>query len=132
MARPSGPKTRCGGRWTEARFTSFVKGGLRQLSQRWPPINEARTSALVKRGHYKCNSCKQVVTKTKIVNGKRVNNVFIDHIEPVVPISGEFSWNAIINSMFCEASNLQLLCLDCHTVKCKQEAAKRAEVRNNG
>jgi 5-methylcytosine-specific restriction endonuclease McrA len=66
-----------------------------------------------------------------IKNGrKREKNVFVDHIEPIVnPETGFTSWDAVIERMFCEADNLQLLCKTCHDEKTKQERATAAEAR---
>ena len=55
------------GQWTQARFNSFIKGGLRSLSVKWPArytcLNDAyrETKTNVKTGrmakHFECNSC---------------------------------------------------------------------------
>lgn len=48
----------------------------------------------------------------------------IDHIEPVIPLNktqSEMSWDEIIERMFCDLSNLQVLCLDCHHEKTVRE-----------
>ena len=39
----SGTKLRNNGEWTEARFRSFIKGGLRSVSVRWPPRYKCRS-----------------------------------------------------------------------------------------
>lgn len=116
------PKTRASGTMTEAQFIAFIKSALRSKSRFWKPLSDTLKSAHVSRGHYLCNMCKQVVTKSTHVDGKRVNNVYVDHISPVVSVETGFtSWQDFINNLFCETDNLQVLCLACHTLKTKEE-----------
>lgn len=134
--RPSGEKTRCSGQWTEARFRSFVKGNLRRVCNKWAPISEVKKEARVSRGIYLCNGCKKKVTNSVVVEGKRVNNIFVDHIEPIVdPSVGWTGWDDVIEGMFSEKDNLQLLCKPCHDVKTKEErdiaVARRRKEKEN-
>lgn len=124
MARPSGPKTRCGGRFTEARFNSFIKSLLRQGTRRWAPIADVKKKGRTRRGFYHCDGCQKEVPATIIVNGKRTNNAVVDHIFPVVPPETGFTtWDDVIERLFCEEEDLQLLCHDCHTTKSMEERA---------
>lgn len=132
MARPSGPKTRCNGQWTEARFHSFIKSLLRQGTRRWAPISEVMKEARVSRGMYLCAGCKQEVPPTIKDGRKRVTNVSVDHIIPVIdPEVGFVSWDDTIEKMFAEKDNLQLLCKECHDKKTTEERAKAALRRAN-
>jgi len=132
MPRPSGEKTRCSGQWTEARYKSFVKSLLRQGTRKWGPIQEVTKAARVARGEYLCAGCKEVVTKTTLdpETRKRVNNVHVDHIEPVVPVTGWESWDSCIENMFCEKDNLQVLCSKCHKEVTAAENAQRKYYRD--
>ena len=133
MARPSGPKTRCSGQWTEARFNSFIKSALRQASRRWAPIQQVKTEARVSRGLYQCKNCKSQVPPTVRVGKKRVKNIFVDHIEPIIdPETGFTTWDECIERMFCEKEGLQLLCGPCHDEKTLKEKQKAKERRING
>lgn len=116
-----------GGNWTPARFTSFVKGGLRGVSRRWPPKYECINGAFAERGVnpktgrvaklYFCAICNQKFP---------ASNIQVDHIEPVIdPEVGFTSWDDVINRMFCEKENLQCLCKECHKAKTAQEKDKR-------
>ncbi len=131
--RIGGPKTRAGGLWTEARFRSFIKGGLRQLTRRWAPISKCLSDARTRRGFYLCAGCKTETPSTvKDDNGKRIKGVAVDHIIPIIdPAVGWVSWDDTIERMFCEPENLQVLCHDCHTKKSNEEKAiakqRRAE-----
>lgn len=113
------------GQWTDARFHSFIKSALRRLTYRWGPKNEAKKKAWVKRGVYKCaghNRRAHQVPISKVVKGKRINNVFVDHIEPVIdPIKGFVSWDETIDRMFCEVEGFQILCKECHDSKTQEE-----------
>lgn len=127
--RIGGPKTRNGNTWTEARFRSFVRSQLRAATMRWGPISDCLRNARVERGYYLCASCKQTVTATTKVGGRRVKNVHVDHILPIIdPDVGFVSYDMMIERMFCEADNLQILCSECHTVKTNDETA-RAKAR---
>ncbi len=111
--------------WTTARYHSFIKGLLRAGMRRWGPKHTVRKAAWVKRGVYRCAGYKKrwhhapASIKPK---DKRVNNIFVDHIDPVIsPHVGFVSWDVVIARMFCEVDNLQVLCKDCHDHKTKDE-----------
>jgi 5-methylcytosine-specific restriction endonuclease McrA len=125
MARTGGPKTRCGGLWTEAKYKSFIKGNLRSATRKWAPISKCLTNARTRRGFYLCNGCKQEVPNTiKDENGKRVKNALVDHINPIIdPAVGWVSWDETIERMFTEIENLQVLCHACHQEKSNAEKA---------
>jgi len=109
------------GKWTEARFHSFVMSALRKASQRFPAKHESKKAARVKRGVYMCAgyNCDPHETPAK--------HTHIDHIEPVVPLTGFTSWDDIINRLFCNSDGLQVLCSECHTAKTKEERRIRKE-----
>jgi hypothetical protein len=119
----SGNSRRNGGKWTEARYRSFVTSTLRAGSRKWPPkyetLNAAKTEKKVNKAtgrlaqHYLCAMCEQEYTQ---------KDVQVDHIKPVIdPKKGFVSWDTYIDRMFCEAPNLQVLCKICHADKTKIE-----------
>jgi len=115
-------KPRSGGNWTEGRYRSFITSILRGGSRRWAPIYSTKKKARVDRGKYRCAACDNIVPATKVVKGKRVNNVFVDHINPVVdPSTGFTTWDDFIDRLFCEEDNLQVLCRTCHDNKTDRE-----------
>lgn len=133
MARPKGALTRAGGKWSEGDFNSFIRSNLRRTSQKWPPISACLKNARVERGLYLCNGCKEIVPAS-IVNekGRRVKNVHVDHIVPVVdPAVGFESWDRWVERMFVEEDGLQLLCSECHSKKTDEEKALAKERRSN-
>ncbi len=122
--RTGGPKTRCSGKWTEAKFKSFIKNNLRRATMKWAPINEALGLARTRRGFYKCAGCGEEVPASVKEGRTRKKNVHVDHIEPIVdPAVGWTTWDDCIDRMFCELDNLQVLCTTCHNEKCNEEKA---------
>jgi 5-methylcytosine-specific restriction endonuclease McrA len=64
------------------------------------------------------------------LNGKKINNVFVDHVNPIVdPEQGFVSWDEFINGLFCERENLQVLCGQCHDEKSLEERKIATERR---
>jgi 5-methylcytosine-specific restriction endonuclease McrA len=107
---------------TSAQFTTFVKGHLRKASRWWKPISEVLRKARVARGVYLCAVCKQHVPSSIVVNGKRVKNIQIDHVDPIVdPRVGFTTWDDFIFRLFCEEDNLAATCSACHSKKSQQE-----------
>lgn len=115
-----------GGEWTEARYFSFIKSGLRSASQRWPPKYKVLSGAFVgsrinpKSGriakHYKCNSCQDAYP---------AKDVEVNHIIPVIPVTGFDSWDGVIKRLFCEEQGLEVLCKPCHKKITQQENEER-------
>lgn len=118
--------------WTQSRYESFIKSAIRSGSQRWPPkyevLNEAFRGKQVNEAsgrlakHFLCASCGLVFP---------AKSVAVDHIQPVVPISGFTSWDDIITRTYCSKENLQVLCKECHKIKTKQENEERKAHNNN-
>lgn len=108
-----------GGRWTKGRWNSFVTSTLRAGSRRWPPkfdtLNAARTEKKInpKSGrlaqHYLCNECKHEFVATQVQ---------VDHVKAM---GTGCTWDEFVHGLFCEADNLQVLCLSCHKIKTQRE-----------
>ena len=125
---------RNGGAWTEARFKSFIRGGLRGISMRWPPKNRVKQKARIARGVYLCEGYKTRPHKVPASlpplpgNKRRINNSIVDHIQPVIdPCVGFVDWNTLIKRLFCEEKGFQLLCHECHKAKTKDEREDRKQ-----
>jgi len=132
MPRIGGAKNRAGGRWTDARFNSFIKSLLRAGSKRWAPISDTLKEARTRRGFYRCNGCGEEVPATLKVGARRIKNAVVDHVDPIIdPNEGFVSWDQTIERMFCEKEGLQVLCHACHEVKTKQERDIATERRRN-
>jgi 5-methylcytosine-specific restriction endonuclease McrA len=71
---------------------------------------------------YKCKKCKKDF-------GAR--DVQVDHKNPCIPIgekSIEMSWDKLVSQIYCDPSNLDVLCTECHKKKSKLEnIARRAK-----
>ena len=116
--------------WTEGRLRSFITSVIRKGFSRYPPKFEVL--ALAKRGrkineitgrlaeHYECNICKKEFVST---------DVEVDHIKPVVDVSGWVSWDSFISNLFCSVDNLQVVCKKCHKIKSKQENEERKKYK---
>lgn len=52
----------------------------------------------------------------------------LDHINPVVPVTGWDNWDGYISRMFCEADGFQVMCKTHHDEKTKQENMARKNV----
>jgi len=82
-----------------------------------PKYNKDGSRAKKNAVQYQCNLCKQWTKSTAIA---------VDHIEPVIDVEHGFTdWNAFVKRLFCEASNLQVVCDDCHQKKTNKERHDR-------
>ena len=121
-----------GTKWTDARRHSFIVSVLRSGTRRWPPkfetLNEAKTEKKINKKtgrlaqHYKCAQCKEDFP---------AKEVSVDHKKPVIGKEGFTTWDAFIDNMFCDKSNLQVLCKTDHDLKTKKETSVRKEQRKN-
>jgi hypothetical protein len=124
MTKKETIKPFCDGEWTQAKFTAFVKSQLRNGSQKWPPKHKVLQEARKERGVYLCAGCGQLVPTTvkSVKNSGRERNIFVDHISPIVdPETGFISWDDFINNLYCDSTNLQVLCAECHSKKSAEE-----------
>lgn len=127
MARQSsGVKPRNGGTWTEARFNSFVKSALRSASQRWPPkytvLNEACVGQKI---NPKSGRLAKFYTCAKCQDDYIAKDVQVNHISPVIPVTGFDSWNGVIERIFCEKEGLEVVCIPCHKNITEEENQER-------
>ena len=130
----SNSKIRNNGKWTEARYRSFITSVLRAGSRKWPPkyetLNEAFVGKKINKAsgreakHYKCAKCKKAFPSSQVQ---------VDHIEPVVSTEDGFkSWDEYIERLFCEKENLQTLCKGCHAKKTLKETNESKQRNRTG
>lgn len=118
------------------KFKYKIIAALRKLTFQWSPRNSVRDRAKVAPNLFSCEKCFNCIYEgTSEKNFKKfkeeytsdtvsvnIGRIHIDHIKPVVdPREGFTDWNDFINSLFCDASNLQALCEVCHKIKTDQE-----------
>lgn len=128
----------------DKKFRGKVINALRRLTRSYPPRNVVKRTQKAAPSTYQCEKCNIYVyeglseTKMKehgktldaeIIKGK----VHIDHIAPVIPINGfkntEWDWNEFMSNLFCDKTNLQVLCEECHKEKTMYENELRKVVR---
>lgn len=117
-------KTRCNGQWTESRYITFIKGILRGATWKWAPISDVFKAARVERGKYLCAGYEREPHVVPVTVDKK-KAVYVDHISPIVGDEGFTTWDDFINNLFCDSSNLQVLCKNCHDLKSKAERTTR-------
>jgi 5-methylcytosine-specific restriction endonuclease McrA len=100
----------------DSRFRSSLLAVLRKFSKWWEPAKNVKEKARIARGMYQCQSC------SKVVGPKEIK---IDHIDPVIPVTGFVDWNDVVERLFCEESGLQAICIECHSVKTEEENKQR-------
>lgn len=122
-------KKRNGGRWTEARFKSFVTSALRSAFRRWPPKSDVlKKAATEKRINPKSGKLAMHYTCAICSNDFPSKEMQIDHKKPVVDLKKGFvDWDTFIERLYCEAHNLQCVCKPCHKKKSASERKTRAK-----
>jgi hypothetical protein len=112
---------------TNSKLKSWLISGLRRMTMRYPPRNEALRAAKTEKKinvssgrlaqHYRCAGCGGEFT---------AKNICIDHVIPIIPPGVGFTtWDEYIARMFCPVENLQALCKTCHDVKSIEERQQR-------
>lgn len=101
----------------ERKLKKFLIPILRRKSLYWTGRQEAIRAARKERGLYECNNCKKTFG---------IKEIHVDHISPVVNVKTSFTtWDSYITSLYCDSSNLQSLCVQCHSVKSSLESNMR-------
>ena len=131
------PRTRAGGKLTEAGLRGRFISALRRLSQYWEPKNIAKRSA--REGRIRNPSTDRLVMGCRCAkcNGHIMEkDSVVDHINPVVPTKGfdkkgflGYDWNVYLENMFVEADGFQVLCKPCHLLKSNCENEERRNGR---
>lgn len=98
----------------------FIVYVLRRSTYRWPARNEALKKARTARGMYRCNMCQEIFPKKETQ---------IDHVQPVVRLSGFTTFDDYIERMFPSPEGFQILCILCHDSKTQIENNGRHKIR---
>jgi 5-methylcytosine-specific restriction endonuclease McrA len=124
------------------RWKGRIVQALRRLTFSYPPRTNTKRKAKVDAATYECNLCgiyiydgksdKNFMELEQKYVGKVIKGrVNIDHIVPVVDSGKDFSWDLLIEGLFCPESNLQCICKECHTKKTEKENKHRVIQRKN-
>jgi len=112
-----------------------IRGALRRAFARSPFVTEIvqesrrevpkynKDGSLAKKPHVQrqCEVCKSWVGSTKIA---------VDHVTPVVSVEEGFQdWNEFMARLWCDRSNLQRICSDCHDSKTQIERIGRLTLK---
>ena len=100
----------------------YIRSALRKVWLYSQERRDALGKARVQRGIYQCGKCSHYFNS---------GEVEIDHIIPVGASPGsryatsETNWDDWIGRLFCDPSNLVVLCRECHAEKTTDERNKR-------
>jgi len=127
----------------DAKTKRMIVGYSRRLSLSWEPRMSAKNKAKVGPALHRCSKCgsynyegesKKTFEKyvkqfpEVLVNFHRIE---MDHIVPVVQVSGWTSWDAFFKSLFCPEDNYRALCNNCHLAKSHREGFMRRESKKD-
>jgi len=119
-----GEKTHVNGTWTRSRYFQFIRSALRAAFNRYPAKFAAKKKAekiVIGSRHkyeYQCAQC------TEWFMGKEVQ---VDHKVPAGSLKEYEDIGEFCRKLFCESTDLQLLCKPCHQLKTNEER-KRAKL----
>lgn len=95
---------------------AVIVSQLRRVARWYPPKQECLKRSQRAPDQYECAKCRTLFSR---------ECVQIDHILPIVKLSGLTTWDEYISRMFCGVDGLQTLCLECHSEKTLRENDKR-------
>lgn len=116
--------------WTQAKFFGFLRSGLREKFNRWPPKYEViklacETEQLLDRYKtgkragqhktikmYRCVSCDDTF---------RQKDVQVDHVKPAGTLKSFDDLGEFAKNLFVGTDGLQVMCKPCHERKTKKE-----------
>ena len=107
-----------------------IRGVLRRLFARSPAVREALLKVrreVPKHNKDGSRSKKDAVQYLCAVcnTWTKSTAVSVDHINPVVDVNGFVDWNTFVTRLFCDSSNLQVICDNCHNEKTNAERVAR-------
>jgi len=119
--RKSLPRTRCSGEWTEGKYWSFLRGGIRRMSMRWKPIRDAKLRARRpyagpnkrQKFEYLCEACGGWFSDKETQ---------VDHKIPAGSLTSYEDVGPFIERLFCEVDDLRVMCKGCHNVETNNQS----------
>lgn len=95
----------------------MVRDTMMKVRREVPKFNKDGTRAKKDAVQYLCGVCNEYVSSTKIA---------VDHKIPVIDVDKGFvDWNTFVDRVFCDLSNLQVICDPCHQAKTNSERFER-------
>lgn len=109
--------------WSQAKFFSFVRSGLRGTYNRYPPKWEVLHAA---RRPYegKDKRCKWEFQCAECKLWHKSTEVSVDHITPAGSLNCFEDIQGFVERLFCSKDELQVLCKHCHNTKTQEERNK--------
>jgi len=116
-----------------------ILSSLRRTFSRSPIARQAREGARITQSVKKKDGTKAKRLSVRYMCAEcnklyKISEIQVDHINPVIPIgtkSSDMTWDEIISNLFCDVSNLQVLCTKCHKIKSSTERKARAAYGKN-
>lgn len=116
------PRTRNAGTMTESQFWYMLRTLLREKSRYWKPIalcrKKARKQFVIegrKKFLYQCIKCHKYFSIEKIE---------VDHITKAGQLNSAEDLPGFVERLFVEVEGLQILCIQCHDIKSREERLK--------
>ena len=115
--------------WTTAKFFGFIRSGLREKFNRYPPKYDAlkRASKVIPAGKYKTgqkagqDKFRKVYTCASCEKDFMQKDVQVDHIIPAGSLQSTDDLKGFVERLFCSIDGLQVLCKPCHDDKTQKE-----------
>ena len=113
------PRTRGGGRYTDASFWAFIRSGLRAKHSRWAPRYAVLASAkrpykgknARQKFEYKCAVCKKYFLQREVE---------VDHLIPCGSLRSYEDLPGFVERMFVEEEGYRVVCKPCHLTITKE------------
>lgn len=124
-----------------AKIKRMIIGYARKLHGSWEPKRNAKKRAQVAPALHQCSKCgslnyegdsqKNFDKYVAEFPDKQVNfkPIEMDHISPVVSVTGWTSWDDFFASLYCDEDNYRPLCNDCHKKKSSNENKYRRDAK---
>lgn len=124
-----------------AKIKRMIIGYARKLSGSWEPKQNVKKRAQVAPALHRCSKCGSLNYEGEseknyqkyveqfpndVVN---FDGIEMDHIRPVVKITGWTSWEDFFDSLFCDEDGYRPLCHQCHLAKSRSEEVHRRAAR---
>ena len=123
MGRPV-KKDRAGGTWSQSRYFGFIRSALRRAFIKYPVKYQVKNAA--SRPYVGSDKRRKKEYQCAVCDGWFADKeVAVDHIIPCGSLKTYSDLPKFVETLFCEAENLQVVCKDCHQIKSNLERANR-------